>query len=68
MFLLVVGLATIAGQSYNPLSDPCSILIAVFWALLTKGNMVFWQWMGRVVGIWDYKRFHSENKVHCGSD
>jgi|JI61114C2RNA_FD_contig_21_332894_length_831_multi_3_in_0_out_0_2 hypothetical protein len=37
MFVLVVGLTTIAGQSYNPLGDPFSLLIAVFWAAITSG-------------------------------
>lgn len=67
MFLLVVGISTMFGQSYNPLTDSFALIIVGFWTAVTAAYCLLCRFIGRLIGIWNYRQFNDGVRVHCRS-
>lgn len=64
MFLVVVGIATMIGQDYSPVGDNYSIIVVVFWIIITHLYVKTVKMFGRLINMWNYRRFFNP-KVHC---
>lgn len=63
MFLMVVGLCTVIGKSYNPFDDGVMVPVVLFWLVVAGLYSEVCKFIGKKVNIWDYQKFYGE-KVH----
>lgn len=64
MFLVVVGIATMIGKDYNPITDVYFVVILLFWVILTILYVNAMKLFGRLLNMWNYRKYFSPT-VHC---
>lgn len=60
MQFVLTGVSAMISHEYDPFDDFGSLLIIIFWIILTALAVKGIKWFGtKVINIWNYKQFHS---------